>query len=234
VREEDVPQRERDPVAHHLALGAFAAVEQERFAFANDRYRADAAFNRRSRGGRSEEPKSERHRRNIVRHRIRRPVACPMVAHANDLRFQAIDRQRMAPTSKRKSPCSRGAKPGGDSGIGRAAAARLVRECADGASVDLATRQRDADETRRHIEREGRRGLRLSGAVTRPAFCREVRRVVRIPRGIEYRDPGARVLRLERSFQRRKLARSHPALERPQPVGAMKAEGGSTWRNWVG
>ena len=34
VRKEDFGQREADPIAHHLTLGPFAALEQERFAFA--------------------------------------------------------------------------------------------------------------------------------------------------------------------------------------------------------
>ena len=46
---------------------------------------------------------------------------------------------------------------GGDSGIGRAVAVMFAREGADVAIVYLPSEQRDADETRTHIEREGRR-----------------------------------------------------------------------------
>ena len=69
---------------------------------------------------------------------------------------------------------------GGDSGIGRAVAVMFAREGADVAIVYLAAEQRDADETRTNIEREGRRALLIPGDVTRPAFCREaVQRTVR-------------------------------------------------------
>ena len=36
VGEEDVGQREGDPVAHHLPLGAFAAIEHQRLALADN------------------------------------------------------------------------------------------------------------------------------------------------------------------------------------------------------
>ncbi|HEX5073566.1 MAG TPA: SDR family oxidoreductase [Gemmatimonadaceae bacterium] len=69
---------------------------------------------------------------------------------------------------------------GGDSGIGRAVAVMFAREGADVAIVYLAEEQRDADETRTNIEREGRKALLIPGDVTRPAFCREaVERTVR-------------------------------------------------------
>ncbi len=69
---------------------------------------------------------------------------------------------------------------GGDSGIGRAVAVMFAREGADVAIVYLSAEQRDAEETRAHIEREGRRSLLLPGDVTQSAFCREaVERVVR-------------------------------------------------------
>ena len=69
---------------------------------------------------------------------------------------------------------------GGDSGIGRAVAVMFAREGADVAIVYLADEQRDADETRTNIEREGRKALLIPGDVTRPAFCREaVERTVR-------------------------------------------------------
>ena len=69
---------------------------------------------------------------------------------------------------------------GGDSGIGRAVAVVFAREGADVAIIYLPAEQRDADETRRYIEREGRRCLHLPGDVTDSAFCREsVDRVIR-------------------------------------------------------
>jgi NAD(P)-dependent dehydrogenase (short-subunit alcohol dehydrogenase family) len=62
---------------------------------------------------------------------------------------------------------------GGDSGIGRAVAVLYAREGADVAIVYLPVEQRDADETRRAVEAEGRRCLLLPGDVTDPAFCRD-------------------------------------------------------------
>src|SRR5437867_2840135 len=41
VREEDLGQRKAHPVAHHLALGALAALEQQRLAFAHESESAD-------------------------------------------------------------------------------------------------------------------------------------------------------------------------------------------------
>jgi NAD(P)-dependent dehydrogenase (short-subunit alcohol dehydrogenase family) len=69
---------------------------------------------------------------------------------------------------------------GGDSGIGRAVAVLYAREGADVAIVYLAEEQRDAEETRHAVEREGRRCLLLPGDVTSASFCREaVERTVR-------------------------------------------------------
>jgi NAD(P)-dependent dehydrogenase (short-subunit alcohol dehydrogenase family) len=69
---------------------------------------------------------------------------------------------------------------GGDSGIGRAVAVLYAREGADVAIVYLPHEQRDADETRRAVEAEGRRCVLLPGDVTDPAFCRDaVERTVR-------------------------------------------------------
>ena len=69
---------------------------------------------------------------------------------------------------------------GGDSGIGRAVAVMFAREGADLALVYLPAEQRDAQETRAHIEREGRRALLIPGDVTESGFCREaVAQVVR-------------------------------------------------------
>src|SRR5713226_6531148 len=53
MREEDLRQREAHPVAHHLALGALAALEQQRFAFADKRHRGDVALYRRPGGRRT-------------------------------------------------------------------------------------------------------------------------------------------------------------------------------------
>src|SRR3954453_16141707 len=62
---------------------------------------------------------------------------------------------------------------GGDSGIGRAVAVLFAREGADVAVVYLAEGQGDAEETRRAVEKEGRRCLLLPGDVTSFDFCRE-------------------------------------------------------------
>src|SRR6478609_4542382 len=62
---------------------------------------------------------------------------------------------------------------GGDSGIGRAVALLYAREAADVAIIYLEVEQEDAEETRRAVEREGRRCLLLPGDVTSPEFCRE-------------------------------------------------------------
>jgi NAD(P)-dependent dehydrogenase (short-subunit alcohol dehydrogenase family) len=61
---------------------------------------------------------------------------------------------------------------GGDSGIGRAVAVAMAREGADVAFVYL-EEKRDADETERLIQAEGRRSLALAGDVGDEAFCRE-------------------------------------------------------------
>ena len=67
---------------------------------------------------------------------------------------------------------------GGDSGIGRAVAVLFAREGADVAVLHLAE-DADAEETRRHVEAEGRRCLVIAGDVRDPAFCRAaVERVV--------------------------------------------------------
>ncbi len=61
---------------------------------------------------------------------------------------------------------------GGDSGIGRAVAILFAREGADVAIAHLAE-DRDAEETKRAIEQEGRRCLVLKGDVRQSAFCKE-------------------------------------------------------------
>jgi NAD(P)-dependent dehydrogenase (short-subunit alcohol dehydrogenase family) len=60
---------------------------------------------------------------------------------------------------------------GGDSGIGRAVAVLFAREGADVAVLHLAE-PRDARETVRAVEKEGRRAIAIAGDVKDPAFCR--------------------------------------------------------------
>src|SRR5215813_5824934 len=59
---------------------------------------------------------------------------------------------------------------GGDSGIGRAVAVAMAREGADIAIVYL-EEHKDADETVRLVEREGRRAVKFAGDVGDEAFC---------------------------------------------------------------
>ncbi|HVZ44327.1 MAG TPA: SDR family oxidoreductase [Ramlibacter sp.] len=61
---------------------------------------------------------------------------------------------------------------GGDSGIGRAVSVLYAREGADVAIVYLASHE-DAEETKRHVEREGRKCLLIPGDVKDPAFCEQ-------------------------------------------------------------
>jgi NAD(P)-dependent dehydrogenase (short-subunit alcohol dehydrogenase family) len=61
---------------------------------------------------------------------------------------------------------------GGDSGIGRAVAVLYAREGADVAIVYLSSHE-DAEETKRHVEKEGRRCLLLPGDVKDSAFCKQ-------------------------------------------------------------
>ena len=60
---------------------------------------------------------------------------------------------------------------GGDSGIGRAVAVLFAREGADVAIAYL-DEDEDAEETKRAVEREGRRCISLSGDVADAEFCR--------------------------------------------------------------
>lgn len=62
---------------------------------------------------------------------------------------------------------------GGDSGIGRSVAVHYAREGADSVIVHL-EEDKDAEETKRLVEAEGRRCLVLKGDVAEPAFCREI------------------------------------------------------------
>ena len=59
---------------------------------------------------------------------------------------------------------------GGDSGIGRAVAVLYAREGADVAIVYLNAHE-DAEETRRHVEKEGRECLLIAGDVKDSKFC---------------------------------------------------------------
>ena len=60
---------------------------------------------------------------------------------------------------------------GGDSGIGRSVAVLYAREGADIAIVYL-EEHKDADETKRSVEREGRKCIVMPGDVSDPDFCR--------------------------------------------------------------
>jgi NAD(P)-dependent dehydrogenase (short-subunit alcohol dehydrogenase family) len=60
----------------------------------------------------------------------------------------------------------------GDSGIGRSVAVLFAREGAD-VAVAYLNEDRDAAETKRAVEKEGRRCILLSGDVADPDFCRE-------------------------------------------------------------
>jgi NAD(P)-dependent dehydrogenase (short-subunit alcohol dehydrogenase family) len=62
---------------------------------------------------------------------------------------------------------------GGDSGIGRAVAMLYAREGADIAVVFLPVEEKDAQETAKAVEDEGRRCVLIPGDVKDPDFCRE-------------------------------------------------------------
>jgi NAD(P)-dependent dehydrogenase (short-subunit alcohol dehydrogenase family) len=87
----------------------------------------------------------------------------------------------MSPRPRYKAPAYRGADKlkgktalitGGDSGIGRAVAVLFAREGADVAIVFLPEEASDAAETKRAVEKEGRRCLLCPGDVSSPEFCR--------------------------------------------------------------
>lgn len=60
---------------------------------------------------------------------------------------------------------------GGDSGIGRAVAVLYAREGADVAITFLREEREDAEETRRHVEKEGRQCFLIEGDLCDPHFC---------------------------------------------------------------
>jgi len=87
---------------------------------------------------------------------------------------------RLSPLPSYEAPLYKGSEKldgkvalitGGDSGIGRAVAVLFAREGADVALVYLEEEQSDAEETKRAVEKEGRRALLLPGDVTNPDFC---------------------------------------------------------------
>jgi NAD(P)-dependent dehydrogenase (short-subunit alcohol dehydrogenase family) len=61
---------------------------------------------------------------------------------------------------------------GGDSGIGRAVAVLFAREGADVAVLHL-DEDKDARETKKHVEAEGARCIAIAGDVRNPEFCEE-------------------------------------------------------------
>jgi NAD(P)-dependent dehydrogenase (short-subunit alcohol dehydrogenase family) len=63
---------------------------------------------------------------------------------------------------------------GGDSGIGRAVAVMFAREGADVAITALPAEKPDSEETRKVIEKLGRRCLVIEGDLTSEQFCRDV------------------------------------------------------------
>lgn len=80
---------------------------------------------------------------------------------------------------------------GGDSGIGRAVAVLYAREGAD-VAVLYHSHDRDAEETRRAVEAEGRRCLLFKGDVAELAFCeRAVRETVQTLGGLDVVVPNA-------------------------------------------
>jgi NAD(P)-dependent dehydrogenase (short-subunit alcohol dehydrogenase family) len=87
---------------------------------------------------------------------------------------------KMTPRPRYSAPAYRGSGKlegkvalitGGDSGIGRAVAVLYAREGADVAIVYLPVEQRDAEETKRAVEKEGRRCVLIPGDVTSREFC---------------------------------------------------------------
>ncbi|WP_037173613.1 SDR family NAD(P)-dependent oxidoreductase, partial [Rhizobium sp. Pop5] len=62
---------------------------------------------------------------------------------------------------------------GGDSGIGRAVAIAYAREGAD-LVISYLDEDEDADETKRLVERAGRKAVLVSGDIQDPAQCRQI------------------------------------------------------------
>jgi NAD(P)-dependent dehydrogenase (short-subunit alcohol dehydrogenase family) len=74
---------------------------------------------------------------------------------------------------------------GGDSGIGRAVAIGFAKEGADVAIVYL-EEDKDAEDTRKHVEKENRKFESIKGDLTDTGFCREVaERAARVLGGID-------------------------------------------------
>lgn len=62
---------------------------------------------------------------------------------------------------------------GGDSGIGRATAIAFAKESADVVIIYL-NEQKDAQETKRQVEEEGRQCLAIKGDISEEPFCKQV------------------------------------------------------------
>lgn len=104
--------------------------------------------------------------------------ATPMPAQQQEHQPGREDRMRPEPDFTPKYPGVGKLKgkvaliTGGDSGIGRAVAILFAREGADVAIVYLEEHD-DAEETRRLVEREGRRAITIAGDIGDSAFCEE-------------------------------------------------------------
>lgn len=62
---------------------------------------------------------------------------------------------------------------GGDSGIGRAVAVLFAKEGAD-VVISFLDEQKDADETKRHVEEQGRKCLLIPGDIGNEAICQQI------------------------------------------------------------